>query len=117
MLKLALIDVGSNSIHMIIAEVQPDFSHKVIDRHKNVARLGDDTFKTGLLSPEAIAKGVEVMRNFTMLARNRGVSGIGAVATSATREATNGGELIGQVERQTAARIRVVPGMEGARLI
>ena len=41
MLKLALIDVGSNSIHMIIAEVQPDFSYKLIDRHKNVARLGD----------------------------------------------------------------------------
>jgi exopolyphosphatase/guanosine-5'-triphosphate,3'-diphosphate pyrophosphatase len=117
MLKLALIDVGSNSIHMIIAEVQPDFSYKVIDRHKNVARLGDDTFKTGYLSTEAIARGSEVMRNFTMLARNRGVSRIEAVATSAIREAANGGELIEHVERQTGIRIRVVTGLEEARLI
>jgi exopolyphosphatase/guanosine-5'-triphosphate,3'-diphosphate pyrophosphatase len=117
MLKLALIDVGSNSIHMIIAEVQPDFSYKVIDRHKNVARLGDETFKTGFLSPEAIARGIEVMRNFTMLARNRGVSRIEAVATSAIREASNGGELIENVERQTGVRIRVVTGLEEARLI
>jgi exopolyphosphatase/guanosine-5'-triphosphate,3'-diphosphate pyrophosphatase len=117
MLKLALIDVGSNSIHMIIAEVQPDFSYKVIDRHKNVARLGDETFKTGFLSPEAIVRGIEVMRNFTMLARNRGVSRIEAVATSAIREASNGGELIESVERQTGVRIRVVTGMEEARLI
>ena len=99
MLKVALIDVGSNSIHMIIAEVQPDFSYKIIDRHKNVARLGDDTFKTGLLSPEAIGRGIEAMRSFTMLARNRGVTRIQAVATSAVREATNGGDLIEAVER------------------
>ena len=117
MLKVALIDVGSNSIHMIIAEVQPDFSYKIIDRHKNVARLGDDTFKTGLLSPEAIGRGTEVMRSFTMLARNRGVTRIQAVATSAVREATNGGDLIEAVERETGVRIRVVTGLEEARLI
>jgi exopolyphosphatase/guanosine-5'-triphosphate,3'-diphosphate pyrophosphatase len=117
MLKVALIDVGSNSIHLIIAEVQPDFSYKIIDRHKNVARLGDDTFKTGLLSPEAIVRGTEVMRNFIMLARNRGVTRIQAVATSAVREATNGGDLIEAVERDSGVRIRVVTGLEEARLI
>ena len=117
MLKLALIDVGSNSIHMIIAEIQPDFSHKILDRHKHVTRLGDDTFKTGRFSADAIEKGTEVIRNFTMLARNRGVMRIEAVATSAVREASNGGELIENVERQTGVRIRVVTGLEEARLI
>lgn len=117
MLKVALIDVGSNSIHMIVAEIQSDFSSKVIDRHKNVTRLGDDTFKTGQLSADAIARGTEVMKSFIALARNRGVSRIEAVATSAVREASNGGELIEAVERQTGVRIRVVTGQEEARLI
>jgi exopolyphosphatase/guanosine-5'-triphosphate,3'-diphosphate pyrophosphatase len=102
---------------MIIAEIQPDFSYKVIDRHKHVARLGEDTFKTGRFSPEAIANGTEVIRSFAMLARNRGVTRIEAVATSAVREAVNGGELIEIVERQTGVRIRVVTGLEEARLI
>ncbi len=117
MLKLALIDVGSNSIHMIIAEIQPDFSHKVIDRHKHVTRLGEDTFKTGRFSAEAIANGTDVVRGFAALARNRGVTRIEAVATSAVREAANGAELIENVERQANVRIRVVTGLEEARLI
>src|SRR2546426_2919401 len=73
MLKLALLDIGSNSIHMVLTEIQPDFSYKILDRCKDVPRLGEETFQTGQLSPDAIAKGIEVVRTFTTLARNRGL--------------------------------------------
>jgi len=117
MLKLALLDVGSNSIHMILTEILPDFSYKILDRYKDVTRLGEETFRTGSFSPGAVSKGVEVVRTLATLARNRGFSRIEAVATSAVREAANGGELIEAIEQQTGVRIRVVTGQEEARLI
>ena len=63
MLKLALLDIGSNSIHMILAEIQPDFSYKILDRFKDVTRLGEETFKSGQLSPDALARGTDVVKN------------------------------------------------------
>src|SRR2546427_4520162 len=117
MLKLALLDIGSNSIHMVMTEIQPDFSYKILDRCKDVPRLGEETFQTGQFSPDAIAKGIEVVRTFTTLARNRGFTRIEAVATSAVREAANGGDLIEAIERETGIRVRVVTGLEEARLI
>src|SRR5207237_5975924 len=117
MLKLALLDIGSNSIHMVLTEIQPDLSYKILDRIKDVPRLGEETFQTGQFSPDAIAKGIEVVRTFTTLARNRGFTRVEAVATSAVREAANGGDLIEAIERETGIRVRVVTGLEEARLI
>lgn len=117
MLNLALLDIGSNSIHMILADIQPDFSYKVLDRFKDVTRLGEETFKDGLFSPEAIAKGTEVVRTLATLARNRGFTRIEAVATSAVREASNGGDLIEAIENTVGVRVRVITGLEEARLI
>ncbi len=117
MLKLALLDIGSNSIHMILTEIQPDFSYKILDRFKDVTRLGEETFKSGQFSPDVLAKGLEVVRNLATLTRNRGFTRIEAVATSAVREASNGGQLIEAIEQQTGIRVRVVTGQEEARLI
>src|SRR5207247_6654840 len=100
MLKLALLDIGSNSIHMILTEILPDLSYKILDRIKDVPRLGEETFQTGQFSPDAISKGIEVARTFTTLARNRGFTRVEAVATSAVREAANGGDLIEEGEFQ-----------------
>src|SRR5207245_10853414 len=117
MRKLALLDIGSNSIHMILTEIQPDLSYKILDRIKDVPRLGEETFQTGQFSPDAIATGISVVRTFTTLARNRGFTRVEAVATSAVREAANGGNLIEAIEEEAGIRVRVVTGQEGARLI
>src|SRR5437660_12249875 len=109
MLKLALLDIGSNSIHMVLTEIQPDLSYKILDRIKDVPRLGEETFQTGQLSPDAIAKGLEVVRTFTTLARNRGFTRVQAVATRAARGAANRGELTELNERQLGIRLRAVP--------
>ena len=72
MTKLAIIDIGTNSIHMVLAEVEPDFSYKILDRFKDMTRLGDGVFKTGRLSETAMVRGLEVLRSLTTLARNKG---------------------------------------------
>ena len=117
MLKLAILDIGSNSIHMILTEIQPDFSYKILDRFKDVPRLGEETFTTGSFSSDAIGKGTEVVRTLATLAHNRGFTRIEAVATSAVREAANGGDLIEAIEHETGIQVRVVTGLEEARLI
>jgi exopolyphosphatase/guanosine-5'-triphosphate,3'-diphosphate pyrophosphatase len=117
MTKLGVLDIGTNSIHLVLAEIGPDFSYKVLDRFKDMTRLGDGSFKTHRLSEPAMARGLEVIRTLTTLARNKGYEKIVAVATSAVREATNGGEFIEEVARQTGLTVRVISGQEEARLI
>jgi exopolyphosphatase/guanosine-5'-triphosphate,3'-diphosphate pyrophosphatase len=117
MAKLGIIDIGTNSIHMVLAEVESDFSYKILDRFKDMTRLGDGTFRTRRLSEAAMVRGLEVVRTLVTLARNKGYERIKAVATSAVREARNGGEFLDAISRQTGLPVRVVSGEEEARLI
>lgn len=115
--KLAVVDIGTNSIHMVLAEIEPDGSYKILDRFKDMTRLGDGTFQEKQLSPAAMSRGVEVLSHLTTLAKNKGFSKIVMTATSAVREAKNGGQFIEEVQRRTRVRVRVVTGQEEARLI
>lgn len=117
MSKIAVIDIGTNSVHMVIAEVRPDFTYKILDRFKDMARLGNGAFETQRLSEEAIARGLSVIGRLVTLAKNKGYDRIIAVATSAVREAKNGGDFIDLVREQTGLRVRVISGEEEARLI
>jgi exopolyphosphatase/guanosine-5'-triphosphate,3'-diphosphate pyrophosphatase len=112
MAKLGIIDIGTNSIHMVLAEVESDFSYKILDRFKDMTRLGDGTFRTRRLSEAAMVRGLEVVRTLVTLARNKGYERIKAVATSAVREARNGGEFLEAISRQTGLPVRVVSGEE-----
>jgi exopolyphosphatase / guanosine-5'-triphosphate,3'-diphosphate pyrophosphatase len=117
MSKIAVIDIGTNSIHMVLAEVSPDFTYKIVDRFKDMTRLGDGAFVEQRLSNDAIARSLGVIRHLVTLANNKGYDRIIAVATSAVREAKNGGDFIHLVTEQTGLTVRVVSGMEEARLI
>ncbi len=117
MTNLAILDIGTNSIHMVLAEVDPDGSYKILDRFKDMTRLGDGTFATRRLSEAAMTRGLDVIRNLVTLARNKGYDRIEAVATSAVREARNGGEFLEAIAKTVGLRVRVVTGQEEARLI
>ena len=115
--KLAVLDIGTNSIHMVLAEVHPDYSYKILDRFKDMTRLGDGVFTSRRLSDQAMMRGLEVIRTLVTLARNKGYEQIEGVATSAVREARNGGEFLDHVLQQTGLTVRVITGAEEARLI
>lgn len=117
MAKLAVIDIGTNSIHMVLAEILPDASYKILDRFKDMTRLGNGAFAARRLSDEAMGRAVGVLKTLVTLARNKGFERIAAVATSAVREAKNGGDFVDLVEEQTGIKIRVISGIEEARLI
>ena len=116
-MRIAAIDIGTNSIHMIVVQVRPDLSFEVIDREKEMVRLGAGGLDGRSLTPTAIASGILTMAKFRRLAASHKVDEIVAAATSATREADNGGDFIAAVDRETGIRIRVISGTEEARLI
>lgn len=117
MSKLAVIDIGTNSIHMVLAEILPDASFKILDRFKDMTRLGNGVFATKRLSDEAMTRALEILKTLVTLARNKGFERIVAVATSAVREAQNGGDFVALIMEQTGLRVRVISGTEEARLI
>ncbi len=116
-MRIAAIDIGTNSIHMIVVQVRPDLSFEVIDREKDMVRLGAGGLDGRSLTPTAMSAALQTLAKFRRLAESNKVDEIVAAATSATREADNGGDFIAEAARQTGIRIRVISGTEEARLI
>src|SRR6185503_7168900 len=109
-MQLAAIDIGTNSVHMIVVRVRPDLSFEVVDREKDMVRLGAGGLEGGELSPTAMASALQTLAKFRRLAESRGVDEICATATSAVRESKNGGDFIAEVQRTTGIRVRVITG-------
>src|SRR5215469_4272624 len=116
-MRLAAIDVGSNSVHMIIADVAPEGHLEVVDRVKEMVRLGRRSFTTGRLTEEAMDMAVHALANFRKLADVRRVGRMRAVATSAVREAQNRTEFIKRIRRETGIAVEVISGVDEAKLI
>src|SRR5215210_5096013 len=85
-MRLAAIDIGTNSIHMIVVRVRTDLSFEIIDREKVMVRLGAGGLDGRSLTAEAMAAALQILATFKRLAVSHGVEEILAVATSATRE-------------------------------
>src|SRR5437763_5290119 len=107
-MRLAAIDIGTNSVHMIVVQVRSDFSFQIIDREKEMVRLGAGGLDGRALTPDAMHAALQVLSKFRRLAESHSVEEIIAVATSATREAENGGQFLKTVTHQTGIRPRVI---------
>lgn len=116
-MRIAAIDIGTNSIHMIVVQVRADLSFEVIDREKDMVRLGAGGLDGRQLTPTAMNAALQTLSKFRRLAESHKVEEIVAAATSATREAENGGDFINEVDRLTGIKIRIISGAEEARLI
>src|SRR3954471_14063613 len=116
-MRLAAIDIGTNSVHMIVVRVRPDMSFEVIDREKDMVRLGAGGLDGRALVPKAMQAAFQTLSKFRRLAESHRVDRIDAVATSAVREAENGGEFLQAIFHQTGIRARIISGAEEARLI
>lgn len=116
-MRLAAIDLGTNSVHMVIADVTGDGHLQVVDRVKQTVRLGRGVFLTGQLAKPAMDLAVQSLANFRRLLEFRKVDRVRAVATSAVREASNGPSFIARIRRRTGIEAEIIPGAEEARLI
>jgi len=116
-MRIAAIDIGTNSLHMIVVRVRPDLSFEVIDREKEMVRLGAGGLGGRALTDETMTAALQVLSKFRRLAESHRVDEIIAVATSATREAENGGEFLHAIAERTGVRAKIISGTEEARLI
>jgi exopolyphosphatase/guanosine-5'-triphosphate,3'-diphosphate pyrophosphatase len=116
-MRIAAIDLGSNSFHMVIVEVGASGSFQVIGREKEMVRLGSSTLSSGRLPVAAMRRGLEALAKYRRLARTQAVDKILAVATAAIREASNGEEFLHRVGRETGIWPKAISGDEEGRLI
>lgn len=115
---LAAIDLGTNSLHMVVVRVDPSLpAFSIIDREKDTVRLGDRHPKTGELKPEVTERAIATLRRFQEIAQSLNAQSIIAVATSAVREAPNGRDFLQQVETQLGLSVDLISGQEEARRI
>jgi exopolyphosphatase/guanosine-5'-triphosphate,3'-diphosphate pyrophosphatase len=115
---LAAIDIGTNSIHMVVVQIDPTLpAFTIIAREKDTVRLGDRDPKTGNLTPEAIERAIAALQRCKDLATSMNAAHIVAVATSATREAPNGLEFLERVESEVGIFVNLISGQEEARRI
>lgn len=119
--KYAAIDIGSNAVRMLIANIieekgkEPKFKKSSLIRVP--IRLGQDAFTTGEISHENIVKMKDTMNAFSLLMKSYGVERYMACATSAMREAANGGDVLLVVKETSGIEIEVIDGKKEAAII
>jgi exopolyphosphatase / guanosine-5'-triphosphate,3'-diphosphate pyrophosphatase len=116
-MRIAALDLGTNSFHLLIADVHSDGSFTPLAREKEMLRLGDSVSREGSIPPEAADVAVATVRRMKMLADAADATEFVACATSAIRCANNGDELVDRIERETGVAVDVINGLTEARLI
>ena len=114
---VGFIDVGTNSVRLMLVRLQPDHSYAVISLQREAVRLGEREFKSRRLQPEAMERALLVCGSFAALARSYGAEEIVAVATSATREASNRLEFLRRLRDEAGLEVHAISGKEEARLV
>lgn len=114
--RVAAIDVGSNSIRLVVADVSPAGAIATVDELKATPRLGAGVHETGALDEEGMRRAIDALGRMTVLARRLRADRVVAVATSAVRDAANGAAFVSRVQAETGLELRVLEGEEEARL-
>ena len=115
--RLAAIDIGTNSIRLSVAEVEADGTYRVLDEERDMVRLGHGLFESGRLSAASIERGLAALAKMKAIADGFEVAEVRAVATSAVREAANGRTFVREARRRCGLRIDVIPPEEEAQLV
>lgn len=116
--RVCVIDLGTNSFHAIVVDVHPEGAFQTVDRLKEMVHLGEGaSLEGGRLTDAAMERGFEALEHIQLLARGWEVREFVACATSALREAANGGAFIERVRRELGLVVRPISGEREAKLI
>ena len=115
--NIGIIDLGSNSIRLLIVHISADGAYNILNRVKHMVRLGENAFETGYLQKEAMQRTLIVLRSFKEMCNNYGIATIVAVSTAAMRDALNANEFRNIVRQEAGIELQTISGKEEARLI
>lgn len=113
---IAVIDLGTNTFQLLLACADTHGHVKLLKRESVPVRLGEG-ISSGAISPAAFERGIATLKQFRRLMNHAGATTTLAIATSATRSASNGGAFVEMALHEAGITIRVIDGMEEARLI
>ncbi|MCM8570996.1 Ppx/GppA family phosphatase [Gramella jeungdoensis] len=114
--RIAAIDLGTNSFHAVLVDLYPDGSYRTIDKLKEMVILAEKGMKHHL-SEDAMQRGLDALKRIKFLCDSQGVEEILAFATSAIREAKNGGDFIQRVIDEVGIKARAISGKMEAQMI
>ena len=118
--KFAAIDIGSNAIRILIANIIQTEHNVVFQKNsliRSPVRLGEDSFTLGEISPKSLKRFVKTMKAFKLLMNIHGVSHYKAFATSALREANNSSHVIKTVKKKAGIKVEIIDGIKEAEII
>lgn len=115
-LLFAGIDIGTNTLRLLIAEFSSDGKYRKVKSERHITRLGEGISSTGSLKETAMDRTLAVLKRFAKICSEYPLDGIFAVATSAVREASNGPDFINKVKSEAGLDVVVISGDEEARL-
>jgi len=114
---IAFMDMGTNSMRLMIVRIDPDHTYTILSRQKEMIRLGEGEFEHGYILEESMDRAVAVCKRFKDMASSFKADEIVSVATSATRDANNQKEFLARIRQEAGLDIHVVSGTEEARLV
>ena len=114
--RRAVIDVGTNSVKLLVADVEGREVHPICEESKQT-RLGQGFYETHRLQPEPIAKTAQAVMNFAARARGLNAQQIRVIATSAARDATNRQELVSALETASGLKVEIISGEKEAEWV
>lgn len=115
-MKAAVIDLGTNTFHLIIAEISPS-GVKVIYKTNVPVRLGEGRINENIIIPEAFERGIAALQDFRATITQHEVAVVRAIATSAVRSAANGSDFVAAAASRAAIEIEVISGEDEAAYI
>jgi exopolyphosphatase/guanosine-5'-triphosphate,3'-diphosphate pyrophosphatase len=114
--RLASVDIGTNSVLLLVAERDPDGTLRAVREAAEITRLGRGVDRTGVLSPEGMEATLTVLARFAAEAREAGAAQLVVTATSAARDARNGAEFLQGARQRAGTEVEILSGEEEARL-
>ncbi|MBC9726678.1 Ppx/GppA phosphatase family protein [Streptomyces sp. TRM68367] len=115
-MRLGVLDVGSNTVHLLVVDAHPGARPLPAHSHKADLRLAQLLDESGAVGPDGVAKLIAVVHEALQAAEDKGVVDVLPFATSAVREASNADEVLARVQDETGVELQVLAGEEEARL-
>ena len=115
--RVAVLDMGSTSFHMLVAEWTPDGDLKRVAHDRVMLRMGTELAHSSTISPSLLDRSVDAVRDLCAFAVEKKAEQLVAVATAALRQASNGPEVLAELEAELGGRIRLLSGDEEARVV
>ena len=115
-MRIAAVDVGSNTVRLLVADIVGAGTWRVVDEDQTITRLGEGLARTGVLGEVPMARTLAVVKTYVERAADAGAADVRIVATSAVRESSNGRSFAEAVAAATGRAVDVVSGADEARL-